>query len=110
MENKKEIKNKETKSIDLLSDLFELSEEEIQKMKKEHSAQVKKNPINEDFVKLLSCLEPKERALLRLRFGMDDGRKRTLEEVGILFGVDATRIRQIEEKALKKLKQLAENK
>lgn len=52
----------------------------------------------------LSELNPREQEVLRLRFGFDDGRERTLEEVGLQFGVTRERIRQIESKALRKLR------
>lgn len=52
----------------------------------------------------LSELKPKEQEVLRLRFGLDDGRERTLDEIGKMFGVTRERIRQIEAKAIKKLR------
>jgi len=52
----------------------------------------------------LNKLTPRERDVLRMRFGLDDGSPRTLEEVGRHFKVTRERIRQIEAKALKKLK------
>jgi len=60
--------------------------------------------LREDLHEVLGSLSPRERDVLRLRFGMDDGRQRTLEEVGQLFGVTRERIRQIEAKALRKLR------
>ena len=56
---------------------------------------------------LLSSMEiltEREQMILKLRFGFDDGRPRTLEEVGKVYNVTRERIRQIEEKALRKLK------
>ena len=49
-------------------------------------------------------LEPREKEVMRLRFGLDDGRVRTLEEVGKKFNVTRERIRQIESKTLAKLR------
>ena len=53
---------------------------------------------------VLGTLTPREEMVLRLRFGLVDGRSRTLEEVGKDFGVTRERIRQIEAKALRKLR------
>jgi RNA polymerase primary sigma factor len=53
---------------------------------------------------VLGTLSDRERQVLAMRFGLDDGRTRTLEEVGKAFGVTRERIRQIEAKALRKLR------
>ncbi len=53
---------------------------------------------------LLSILSPREETILRLRFGLDDDQPRTLEEIGVLFNLTRERIRQIESKALRKLR------
>ena len=60
--------------------------------------------LNEAVHRALSELSPREQEVVRLRFGLDDGRIRTLEEVGQVFGVTRERIRQIEIKTLAKLR------
>lgn len=58
-----------------------------------------------DINKALKCLTLKEAAVIRLRFGLDSGKERTLEEVGKILGVTRERVRQLEFRALKKLRQ-----
>jgi len=60
--------------------------------------------LKEQLMEVLSTLTEREQEVLRLRFGLDDGRQRTLEEVGQQFKVTRERIRQIEAKALRKLR------
>ena len=60
--------------------------------------------LKEQLVEVLKTLTPREEKVLRLRFGLEDGRTRTLEEVGKEFDVTRERIRQIEAKALRKLR------
>lgn len=60
--------------------------------------------LKEQLEDVLDTLSAREEKVLRLRFGLDDGRSRTLEEVGQFFGVTRERIRQIEAKALRKLR------
>ncbi|MEG6611743.1 RNA polymerase sigma factor RpoD [Pseudoclostridium thermosuccinogenes] len=60
--------------------------------------------LKEQLIDVLDTLTPREEKVLRLRFGLDDGRARTLEEVGKEFNVTRERIRQIEAKALRKLR------
>ena len=60
--------------------------------------------LREQLLEVLDTLTPREEMVLRLRFGLDDGKTRTLEEVGKEFNVTRERIRQIEAKALRKLR------
>ena len=60
--------------------------------------------LKEQLVEVLKTLTPREEKVLKLRFGLEDGRQRTLEEVGKEFNVTRERIRQIEAKALRKLR------
>lgn len=60
--------------------------------------------LKEQLIEVLDTLTPREQKVLKLRFGLEDGRARTLEEVGKRFEVTRERIRQIEAKALRKLK------
>jgi len=66
--------------------------------------EVSKSLLREDLENVLGTLSPRERDVLRLRYGLDDGRMKTLEEIGQIFNVTRERIRQIEAKALRKLR------
>jgi RNA polymerase primary sigma factor len=66
--------------------------------------EVSKTLLREDLENVLDSLNPRERDVLRLRYGLDDGRMKTLEEIGQIFNVTRERIRQIEAKALRKLR------
>ena len=65
---------------------------------------VASNLLKEQLLEILDTLTPREEKVLRLRYGLDDGKPRTLEEVGKEFNVTRERIRQIEAKALRKLR------
>ncbi len=84
----------DSKLADFIQDTESLSPEEsaIYQLLKDHVAESLQN------------LSPREQKILRMRFGLDDGKSHTLEEVGQEFGVTRERIRQIEAKALQKLK------
>jgi RNA polymerase sigma factor (sigma-70 family) len=61
--------------------------------------------LKEDISRLICTLNSREQAVVRMRFGLDDGRPKTLEEIGLRFKVTRERIRQIEARALHKLRQ-----
>lgn len=61
--------------------------------------------LRQDISRMLSQLTPRERDIMHLRYGLEDGRQRTLEEVGRLFNITRERVRQIEHKAFRKLRQ-----
>ena len=63
-----------------------------------------KNMLRENILATMQGLNEREQMIIKLRFGIDDGRSRTLEEVGKVYNVTRERIRQIEEKALQKLR------
>ncbi len=71
---------------------------------------VEQDLLREDLKEMLASLTEREHMVLRLRFGLDDGRPRTLEEVGKVYDVTRERIRQIEAKALRKLRHPSRNK
>jgi RNA polymerase primary sigma factor len=66
--------------------------------------------LKDQLLDVLETLTPREQEVLKLRFGLNDGRARTLEEVGKTFGVTRERIRQIQAKALRKLRQPSRSK
>ena len=68
------------------------------------SEKAESNILKEQLLQVLNTLNPREEEVLRLRYGLDDGRPRTLEEVGKVFVLTRERIRQIEAKALRKLR------
>jgi RNA polymerase primary sigma factor len=67
---------------------------------------VSQENLTSELEKILQTLRPRERDVLKLRFGLSDGNKRTLEEIGQLFGVSRERVRQIETRAINKLRKL----
>ena len=60
--------------------------------------------LKDEIAEVLLTLTEREEKVIKLRFGLEDGKSRTLEEVGQMFGVTRERIRQIEAKALRKLR------
>ncbi len=72
-------------------------------------SRVNKENLSEEIERILETLRPREKDVLKLRFGLNDGNKRTLEEIGQLFGVSRERVRQIETRALNKLRKMCRN-
>ena len=66
--------------------------------------------LKKQLLAVIETLTPREQKVIRLRYGLDDGHPRTLEEVGREFNVTRERIRQIEAKALRKLRQPSRSK
>lgn len=66
---------------------------------------ITKQLLKRDLNKVLATLNPREKEVMKLRYGLEDGRIRTLEEIGKLFRVTRERVRQIESNAMRKLKQ-----
>ncbi len=87
----------ETQEYLCLGDLIEADEETPDE-------QVSNNLLYEEVEKILDSLSPRERDILRMRYGLDDGRMKTLEEISQIFNLTRERIRQIEAKALRKLR------
>lgn len=70
---------------------------------------VSQDSLTTDIEEILTTLRTREKDVLELRFGLRDGNRRTLEEIGQLFGVSRERVRQIETRALNKLRKLCRN-
>ena len=68
------------------------------------STEYEKVALHDDIMKTLKKLSPREEKIIRLRYGLDDGKPKTLDEVGKIFNLTRERIRQVEERALRKLK------
>ena len=66
--------------------------------------EVEQNNLREKIEEVLTDLSDQEQQVLRMRFGLDDDTTKTLEEIGTVFGVTRVRIRQIEPKAIRKLR------
>jgi RNA polymerase primary sigma factor len=70
---------------------------------------VTRSMLKEDLLDALGTLSQREREVIKLRFGLEDGEEKTLEQIGQQFGVTRERIRQLEAKALRKLRHPSRN-
>ena len=121
--SEEELANKMGMSIDKIREIYKISQEPVSLetpigeeddshlgdfIKDEHNMSPEDYTINEllkgEINDILETLTEREEKVIRLRFGLEDGKARTLEEVGQMFGVTRERIRQIEAKALRKLR------
>ena len=94
-----------TEGVTLIDSLSDENYEVFSSQKPEHiDKTTDQELLKEALEEVLKELSPRERDIIRLRFGFDDKRQRTLEEIGQLFNVTRERIRQVEAKALKKLR------
>jgi RNA polymerase primary sigma factor len=96
LENPVSVKDQNAKISDFITDESLMAPDE----------QVQSDAMQKDVAQLLMMLRSRERDVLKLRFGLADGTKRTLEEIGQLFGVSRERVRQLETRALNKLRRL----
>ena len=118
-----ELAEKMNISVDKIKDIYKISQEPVSLetpigeeddshlgdfIKDERNVSPEEYATNEmlkdEIAEVLSTLTEREEKVIRLRFGLEDGKSRTLEEVGQMFGVTRERIRQIEAKALRKLR------
>lgn len=121
--SEEELAEKMHTSVDKIRDIYKISQEPVSLetpigeeedshlgdfIKDERNVSPEEYATNEmlkdEISKVLLTLTEREEKVIRLRFGLEDGKSRTLEEVGQLFGVTRERIRQIEAKALRKLR------
>ena len=118
-----ELAKKMNTSVDKIREIYKISQEPVSLetpigeeddshlgdfIKDEHNMSPEEYATNEmlkdEISDILLTLTEREEKVIRLRFGLEDGKARTLEEVGQIFGVTRERIRQIEAKALRKLR------
>lgn len=91
-------------SVDYLSEIEDVSLSDDGQSIEKVIEKLSREGMREQVGKVLSTLKEKERRVLELRYGLIDGQPKTLEEVGILFGVTRERIRQIESRAFEKIR------
>ena len=101
---KRNTKNAFRYSNDVIFDTVELTEDIIDNSSKDPFDRAVQSNLRQTTTKILSSLTPREERVIRMRFGIGMNSDHTLQEVGQQFGVTGNRIREIEAKALRKLK------